>query len=480
MKQLISTFLPLLFALGSTALVIPEDLPDGIYSIPFDSTGEATRSPSSLQRRQNDPPPLPNPVATCAGTSLRRSDFDVAKEQFGSICQKDTQYPTNMAVVIAAGDAIAYMCNFNSFTNRCWTKEYEEASTILDSACGNDGVGSLYVDRWKKSASLKSLCEVSKYMNEVLTPYLYTSLSIRTTDLSSAGLTSTIKGIPIANLKYTRHVSIERPFYKLPNGCLHKYGSMTNAGYKYGDTLFIDFVEHICRLLDAIPYNRLETFRWDLGACLDEVLMIPSESWMVKQPGVKAISLITDPRCGTYRHAHFDVNLVEFTELQSLTWIGLGKIDDLESLRDFASANGRNLTSLSLDLIHWDGLENYYMYELEELRGPPPSPTRDNFFANDIFGINPGEMKECLPSLRCLSLSAVSFQSVPMEMAFAFNFSQLRKLELRHCPHSARLLRSIVESGQPTVLTSFKFGMEDFFEVEEEAQIQLTYLPWVV
>ena len=152
--------LPLSFIVH--AFVIPQDLPDGFYSISFEpSTGSALSEPellstidpkySVLNRRQEDPGPLASPEPHCGDGTLNRSDFEAAKAQFGEICRQDTQYPTNMAVVVTAGDAIAYMCNFGEMTNRCWTAEYEEISGLLDSVCGVDRVGTVYTDRWKKS-----------------------------------------------------------------------------------------------------------------------------------------------------------------------------------------------------------------------------------------------------------------------------------------------------------------------------------------
>ena len=155
-------FLALLFSRGIHAFILPQNLPDGMYSIPFEpTTGSALSEPqpiaaatsanTALHRRQEDPGPLAQPEPNCGEAALNRADFDAAKEQFGSICRQDTQYPVNVAVVVTVGDAMAYMCNFDSFTNRCWTAEYEEISGMLDDMCGAERVGTVYTDRWKKT-----------------------------------------------------------------------------------------------------------------------------------------------------------------------------------------------------------------------------------------------------------------------------------------------------------------------------------------
>jgi hypothetical protein len=160
------TLLTLLLAVGSYGFVVPEGLPNGIYSVDFDpDTGLALGEPTLVHhlngrymptkvavapRQQSTPPPLENPRPACANYDLNRGDFNVAKSQFESVCTRDTQYQANQAVVITYGNAIAYMCNFNG-VNRCWQQEYNEASGIIDRTCGQNRAGTVYVDRWKKT-----------------------------------------------------------------------------------------------------------------------------------------------------------------------------------------------------------------------------------------------------------------------------------------------------------------------------------------
>ncbi|KAL2110421.1 hypothetical protein VUR80DRAFT_1181 [Thermomyces stellatus] len=163
MAALTPLLLASLVGRAAHALALPQDLPDGIYSVPFDpATGSALYGPQLLStvdrsdphlhcRQEEDPGPLASPEPQCGDRTLNRADFEAAKEQFGEICRQDTQYSTNMAVVVTVGDAIGYMCNFGEMTNRCWTAEYEEIFGLLDAVRGGDRVGSAYTDRWKKS-----------------------------------------------------------------------------------------------------------------------------------------------------------------------------------------------------------------------------------------------------------------------------------------------------------------------------------------
>jgi hypothetical protein len=163
-KMLKSIFVSALFAASCQAVVVPQGLPDGVWSLPFDpTTRNALGEPTLLQYinahdipkaavlpRQSSPPPLPNPRATCGANNLNRSNFLVVKEIFNTMCDAAQQYRPNQAIVMTAGTSIAYMCNFNG-TNRCWRQEYDEAMALLDRNCGQDRVGTVYVERWVKT-----------------------------------------------------------------------------------------------------------------------------------------------------------------------------------------------------------------------------------------------------------------------------------------------------------------------------------------
>ena len=162
----------LLLLAVSTALgfVLPADLADGVYSVEYDAaTGEALSAPSlvgALEARTpvrapppsrivaaRAPPPLESPRTLCSATGNLRSrpDFDTVKAQFNGICEKDTMYPKNVAMVVSYGSALAYMCNFDKSTNRCWREEYEEASTLMDRTCGTAVAARVYIARWDKT-----------------------------------------------------------------------------------------------------------------------------------------------------------------------------------------------------------------------------------------------------------------------------------------------------------------------------------------
>ena len=146
-----------------------------------------------------------------------------------------------------------------------------------------------------------------------------------------------------------------------------------------------------------------------------------------------------------------------FEELQTLSWRGVGTFGDFDAIKKCIAAHRDTLTSLTLNLISWERAARTWRKTLA-WQSPMPTTTQ-NFFASNVLGVQPGQAIERLPSLERLSLAAVSFRSVPMEMACAFNFAGLRELELWHCPYSLRLLGALVEFVSMT-LKSFKFTID--------------------
>ncbi len=175
------------------------------------------------------------------------------------------------------------------------------------------------------------------------------------------------------------------------------------------------------------------------------------------QTKLKTISLTTDGTCGSNIETQFFVDLVPFKELHTLSWRGISTFGDFEAVKKCIAAHRDTLTSLTLDLISWERATATWRKTLA-WQSPMPTTTHQNFFASNVLGVQVGQAIERLPSLDHLSLSAVSFRSVPMEMACALNFAGLRELELWHCPYSLRLLGALVEfASNSMTLKSFKF-----------------------
>ena len=146
--------------LAAHAFIFPSDRPDGVYTVAIDSQGNALSEPrfisglpttttsSQLGRRQA--PALPNPSTNCHNRALNANEYNTALEAFNRVCDRGEYYAENTSVVVSFGSTIAYLCNYGS-SNRCWSSEANEAHRLMNGKCGNNGIGWVYVDAYKKS-----------------------------------------------------------------------------------------------------------------------------------------------------------------------------------------------------------------------------------------------------------------------------------------------------------------------------------------
>lgn len=184
-------------------------------------------------------------------------------------------------------------------------------------------------------------------------------------------------------------------------------------------------------------------------------------SWLEKQTRITFLSLITDRSCGTSIRTQYSVDLTQFIELQSLAWRGLSRFDDCESVATFISTNGKQLKSLTLDLIDWATAEDIWALGMSHST-LHPTMVPENFFASNLLRIERGENQEMLPSLEYLSLSAVSFLLFEVELSHALNMNKLRTLKLHNCAYSLGLLEVLSGSGRSTQLRSFELLVDPF------------------
>ncbi len=152
----------LLQAAAIQAVLVPTDLPAGLYSIPFDANGTAVSEPVLIHavdsfadyshaKRQQGPPPLPASQTKCGtGGAIAIGDFATAKASLQSECDSGQTYPIRTAVVFTTGNAVAYFCNFLA-SNRCWRQEVEDAMNKIVQSCGSGKGGEVYIPSYSKS-----------------------------------------------------------------------------------------------------------------------------------------------------------------------------------------------------------------------------------------------------------------------------------------------------------------------------------------
>ena len=129
---------------------------------------------------------------------------------------------------------------------------------------------------------------------------------------------------------------------------------------------------------------------------------------------------------------------------------------DFNSLRKCIKINSQGVETVVLDLIDWSEAEHFHFFQLRW--GPQEVVNyRYNFFSRNVLEIYPGRVENLLPSLRSLSLSAVSFRWAVKEMQHALNITQLRSLS---CPYSLPLLDTIVKEAQTIRLISFELVID--------------------
>lgn len=140
--------------------IFPAGQPDGVYRVRIDGDGNALGEPTLLERltgvdtsyyiNRRQAPRLPGPSTSCHNRSLNRKDYDSAFRVFNTICDRGEHYAANTSMVVSAGTAIAYLCNYDA-ENRCWSSESSEADGLMNSSCGNNGIGWVYIGQYRKS-----------------------------------------------------------------------------------------------------------------------------------------------------------------------------------------------------------------------------------------------------------------------------------------------------------------------------------------
>ena len=149
-----------LLASFGQAILIPTGQENGVYTVSFDSNGNALETPKLIMplnttirpalERRSGPILVDAWVQRGSANSINRNDFDEAWAQFDSLCDKGVTYPSSSAAWIIYNSAIAYMCNYSK-SNRCWRSEYDESVALEDIVSGPNQLGWVYTQTFDKS-----------------------------------------------------------------------------------------------------------------------------------------------------------------------------------------------------------------------------------------------------------------------------------------------------------------------------------------
>jgi hypothetical protein len=220
--------------------------------------------------------------------------------------------------------------------------------------------------------------------------------------------------------------------------------------------------------------THLHESRWELGTCIPEALFCSNDSFLKRQKHIQSITIITDGECVANKTSRYFLDLVQFRELRSLSWTGLNRYNDFESVRKCVKVHCHRIQSLTLDLLTWDRAEKIWTDGFRQ-KNPHVRRTPDNFFSQSVLNVHPRDEKVLFLSLENLHLSAVSFYHTGLAMIHAFNIGGLKSLKLRNCPGSLDWLRMIVNSGKPMKLKSFELALDlSSIERERDAYLHIT------
>ena len=186
---------------------------------------------------------------------------------------------------------------------------------------------------------------------------------------------------------------------------------------------------------------------WEIGTCIPEEILGPTGYLSRKQRRIQSIYLVTDPTCDVALHDARYTGLSTLRHLKTLSWKGVKPADDFAALSETLRYNSKQLEKLELDLIDWDRVIETCDIDEESL---------GRSFTEEVIGVQPSKTIVLFPSLRILSLSAVSLKPATKELANALNTSTLRSLKLILCPGWDDFLNCIRHSGSSIVLESLE------------------------
>ena len=198
---------------------------------------------------------------------------------------------------------------------------------------------------------------------------------------------------------------------------------------------------------------------WCLGACIPPELLGEEGLLSTRQRRIQSLCLITDGACPISSQA--EIKPPDFStlrQLQSFSWTGLYSPKEFHALRSFLASQSTGLWKLQLGLVDWGIAESLWNGENGIVSD---DETSANFFATSVLQLEPGDSRIALPSLRMLSLAAVSLEVRPLELAYALNFTGLRFLKLWHCLGTGAFLQAIVDAKLSVRLTTVEISNLD-------------------
>ena len=143
--SMIPTFITL-----SQAIIVPEDLPEGRYSISLANKNASVPVLVTGQHRLATLVTLPNPSIGCASYSTYQNDANAARNGLNAWCNAGNVVRETSAELFSYGSAIAYICNYAGGTNPCSGDEFDVVNQLINDDCGGPNAGWVEIDAWGK------------------------------------------------------------------------------------------------------------------------------------------------------------------------------------------------------------------------------------------------------------------------------------------------------------------------------------------
>ncbi|EEH49310.2 uncharacterized protein PADG_05389 [Paracoccidioides brasiliensis Pb18] len=319
---------------------------------------------------------------------------------------------------------------------------------------------------------LKRVCEVSKALRSVATPFLYHSLTIwlarERDEYQSERLLRVLHSFlnippdqpnPLQFVRSLEFLPVARdrtlgcasfnvhaetppdPAFPLP------------APYRIGQSFrqeFWEFDAGIGCILRLLKEDHLQKLRWNLGICTPK---IPLNLYLAtKQKRIEEIWLKTDPGCAHALPHDGYFPLTAFKALRLLSWTGITVQQRLTALRYWFLSDLRHIAVLELGFRSWK--DSVALRPLLDQGAPAPSTAYCCFCLLDL---EPGTRRCKFPSLLNLKLECVLYhRGLEVECAYSMNFHELKRLSLWRCPCVTQLLKELVANNFPIQLNFFE------------------------
>jgi hypothetical protein len=138
------------FIAFSHAIIVPEDLPQGRYSISLTNKNASIPVLAAGQERFTTLVTLPHPSVGCASYSTFQNDANFARNELNAWCNAGNVVRETSAALFSYGSAIAYICNYAGSTNPCSGDEFDVVNQLISSDCGGSTAGWVLINDWGK------------------------------------------------------------------------------------------------------------------------------------------------------------------------------------------------------------------------------------------------------------------------------------------------------------------------------------------